>query len=205
MPRYIGGDISIVQEVYQNRRRQQALAARAPDHPARVFGEAVEAEARLNVPPRDHDVERACEQMFSRIVPDIVQKLTDHIDKRFAELERKGQRSSPYALGNGTDYRPLSIPAYLSEKERAYPDFARIRKNFGPAFGALVAVLKQEALKMSGKQGNHKRHTESDRCVMDHAWEIATAYRESLLGRPAAFADAKPSILELLNRGAASL
>ena len=93
----------------------------------------------------------------------------------------------------------------ICQRRSAHPDFARIRKNFGPAFGALVAVLKQEALKMSGKQGNHKRHTESDRCVMDHAWEIATAYRESLLGRPAAFADAKPSILELLNRGAASL
>ncbi len=193
-------------EVFRNRRRQQALAARAADHPARVFGDTVEAEARLNVPPRDHDVERACEQMFSRIVPDIVQKLTDHIDKRFAELERKGQRSSPYALGDGTDLRPLSIPAYLSEKERTYPHFAQIRKNFGPAFGVLVAVLKQEALKMSGKQSNQdKRHTESDRCVMDHAWEIATAYRESLLGRPATVADAKPSILELLNRGATSL
>ena len=107
MPRYIGGDISIVQEVYQNRRRQQALAARAPDHPARVFGEAVEAEARLNVPPRDHDVERACEQMFSRIVPDIVQKLTDHIDKRFAEWERNppGQARMLWAMAPFCSYR----------------------------------------------------------------------------------------------------
>ena len=117
-------------------------------------------------------------------------------------MERKGQRSSPYALGDGTDLRLLSIPAYLSEKERAHPDLARIRKNFSPSFGMLVAALKQEALKMSGKQGNNqdKRHTESDRCVMDHAWELATAYRESLLGRPVAAADSKPSVLELLNR-----
>ena len=59
---------------------------------------------------------------------------------------------------------------------------------------------------MSGRPGNQdkQRHTESDRCVMDHAWEIATAYRESLLGRPVMVADTKVSILELLKKGAAA-
>ena len=44
--RYLGGDERIVEEVLQNREAQAFLAREQPDHPARVFGEAVEAEER---------------------------------------------------------------------------------------------------------------------------------------------------------------
>ena len=40
--RYAGGDPSLVEEIYANRRMQQDLAAADPDHPMRVFGSEVE-------------------------------------------------------------------------------------------------------------------------------------------------------------------
>jgi hypothetical protein len=40
--RYLGGDESLVEEVRMNRRLQEQLQEEAPDHPARIFGEAVE-------------------------------------------------------------------------------------------------------------------------------------------------------------------
>ena len=42
--RYLGGDPSLVPEVFQNRAAQNRLAQEQPDHPARIFGEAIEAE-----------------------------------------------------------------------------------------------------------------------------------------------------------------
>ena len=42
--RYLGGDPGLVHEIWANRRYQEELAAAEPLHPARVFGEAVEAE-----------------------------------------------------------------------------------------------------------------------------------------------------------------
>ena len=41
--RYLGGDIGLVEEIFQLRAAQQELAVSAPEHPARIFGEAVGA------------------------------------------------------------------------------------------------------------------------------------------------------------------
>ena len=46
--RYLGGDPNLVEEVFGNREAQERLATTMPTHPARIFGEAVEALARLN-------------------------------------------------------------------------------------------------------------------------------------------------------------
>ena len=43
--RYLGGDPELVTEVWANRRAQEELAREQPEHPARLFGEAVEAQA----------------------------------------------------------------------------------------------------------------------------------------------------------------
>jgi hypothetical protein len=45
--RYLGGDPGLVHEIWANRRYQEELAAAEPSHPARVFGEAVEAEGSV--------------------------------------------------------------------------------------------------------------------------------------------------------------
>ena len=42
--RYLGGDLSLVDEILANRAAQERLAAEQPSHPARIFGETVEAE-----------------------------------------------------------------------------------------------------------------------------------------------------------------
>jgi len=42
--RYLGGDESLVEEVRMNRRLQEQLREEAPEHPARLFGEAVESQ-----------------------------------------------------------------------------------------------------------------------------------------------------------------
>ena len=101
--------------------------------------------------------------------------------------------------------RPLSIPTFLQQKEEIDPDFARARKNFAPAFSILVSIIKQDALKASGRHLTHdgRRHnyTEADKHVMQEAWELTCAFRESLLGRANASAsDARPSVMELLQR-----
>ena len=49
MVRYLGGDPTLAEEVAENRAAQERLAEDAPDHPARIFGEAVE---RGDVLPR---------------------------------------------------------------------------------------------------------------------------------------------------------
>ena len=41
--RYLGGDLSLVNEVCRNRGMQEQLAVQNPDDARRVFGEAVEA------------------------------------------------------------------------------------------------------------------------------------------------------------------
>jgi hypothetical protein len=42
--RYLGGDPTLINEIWQNRQAQETLAQEQPTHPARVFGEAVENE-----------------------------------------------------------------------------------------------------------------------------------------------------------------
>jgi hypothetical protein len=43
--RYLAGDASLSREIRANRQAQRALAQHAPDHPARIFGEAAEHDA----------------------------------------------------------------------------------------------------------------------------------------------------------------
>lgn len=45
--RYLGGDPNLVEEVFQNREAQEKLFAIESEHPARIFGETVEAIAPL--------------------------------------------------------------------------------------------------------------------------------------------------------------
>ena len=138
-PRWLGGDLSLIDEVCRARGLQEALAVRAPEHPARVFGEAVEAGSST-------DPAGACEQMVGRMLPSILEKLSEtltekltvhideRLDERFAAFEKQQRhRAGPYALPDA-DPRPLSIAQFLKERTEPVP------KNFAAAFGALVAV-----------------------------------------------------------------
>ena len=129
--RWLGGDLSLIDEVCRARGFQEQLAVRAPEHPARVFGEAVEAGGVT-------DAAGACEQIVGRMLPPLLnklaEKLTETLDERFAAFEKQHRaRGGPYALPNA-DPRPLTLAQFLKERSDPVP------KNFAPAFGTLVAV-----------------------------------------------------------------
>jgi hypothetical protein len=42
--RFLGGDLTLVDEIFLNRQAQETLAREQPNHPARIFGEAVESD-----------------------------------------------------------------------------------------------------------------------------------------------------------------
>jgi hypothetical protein len=64
--RYLGGDETLAAEVWANKQAQETLAAEQPEHPARLFGEAVEsaaaAGALASMPPAEALEEAACLQ-----------------------------------------------------------------------------------------------------------------------------------------------
>ena len=88
--RFLGGDISIVDEVCALRGLQEHLAAHAPEDPRRVFGEAVEG--------------AAFQQVLEQALPPVLEKLADKfitkIEERFAAMERR-VRPAPYAPVGG--------------------------------------------------------------------------------------------------------
>ena len=59
--RYLGGDEGLVEEIRANRQAQEQLATSNPSHPARLFGEAVEAHQRAEPPEeRAQKLRRMC-------------------------------------------------------------------------------------------------------------------------------------------------
>ena len=72
--RYLGGDLSLVDEVCAIRGFQEELAVRAPDDGRRVFGEAVEAASGSAGPP-GQQIEHLCAML---------QEKFSQIDDRFA-------------------------------------------------------------------------------------------------------------------------
>ena len=76
------------------------------------------------------------------------------------------------------------------------------------AYGMVAQVLKKQKLAEDGVQPtyvepNHRAqllYTEEDRALMEEAWELTTAHRNELAGRPAAQSSSGegPSVLELL-------
>ena len=63
--RYLGGDLSLVNEVCRNRGMQEQLAVQNPDDARRVFGEAVEA----TTPMGEEQLARVCTAIVTRTVP----------------------------------------------------------------------------------------------------------------------------------------
>ena len=80
--RYLAGDLTLVEEVFRNRAAQEQLAAEAPGHPARFFGEAVESLTHAERPGN---------------LADLVQGLVNAAEARFTDFVRKElQRSHPW-------------------------------------------------------------------------------------------------------------
>ena len=128
--RLLGGDLGIIAEVCALRGFPGELAARAPEDPRRVFGEAVEAAGVTNAAG-------AREQILGRLLPSLIEKfsvalaakLAVQIDERFAEIAKqeeppaKNARSAPSpwpVMRKCFDYRArTTCPAQMTSARSA--------------------------------------------------------------------------------------
>ena len=92
----IKGDPTLAEQVLSNRAAQEQLAESAPDHPARAFGEAVEAGAPAEAWPSSSDIgavaarvaEAVLPQLVEHLVPVCVSKFQGALEKIWAAQER---------------------------------------------------------------------------------------------------------------------
>ena len=220
--RYLGGDLSLVDEVCAIRGFQEVLAASRPEDPRRVFGEAVEATGGTVGSATTTQLARACTEAITSAVPGIIERLSAHIDERLAQDRqqvnlnvRAPKRGAPHqpqiARSLAGVGRPYPVARFLDTKEREDPSWKSARRSFAPAFSMQVQVLKKKKLKEEGRaalyiEQNHRPqllYTEEDRGLMEEAWELTAAHREDLAGRPgnpqaAPMLQDRPSVLDML-------
>ena len=218
--RYLGGDLSLVDEVCALRGFQEQLAVRVPQDACRAFGEAVEATPN----PSAEYLSRVCTDIVARAVPVMIDKLSSYIDERMARLatrsvlnlnvrapKRPASQLPQIACDISGAGRPFPIAKFLDEKEREDASWKNVRKSFAPAFGMMTQVLKKKKLRDEGRRGtyveqNHRAqmlYVEEDSNLMEQARELTTAHREDLMLRcpsPAAAVQDRPSVIALLQR-----
>ena len=221
--RYLGGDLSLVNEVCRNRGMQEQLAVQNPDDARRVFGESVEA----TTPMGEEQLARVCTAIVTRTVPAILEQVTAHIEERLAHVEsrqrvnlnvrapkRAAAHNQPLARDITQAGRPYPVSMFLDMKERADPSWRSARKSFAPSFGMQVQILKKRKLKADGVEGiyveqNHRPqllYTEQDRALMEEAWALTEAHREDLAGlrrpsmRALPAASSRASVVDMLRR-----
>ena len=83
--RWLGGDLTIIDEVCRHRGTQEELAVQNSDDARRVFREAVEAAA----PMGEEQLARVCTAIVTRTVPAILEQVTAHIEERLAHVESR--------------------------------------------------------------------------------------------------------------------
>ena len=87
-----GGDVSLAAEVLANRGVQERLARDDPAHPARAFGEHVEAAAssagRAHV--QQDLVQKACEM----VLPAVTRALADAFSQKIDDMVQQWQRQA---------------------------------------------------------------------------------------------------------------
>ena len=225
--KYLGGDLSLVDEVCTIRGVQEELALHAPEDPRRLFGEAVEASsststqlanlfAAMNqrLTNQEHTLSTQG-QLLARIHESL-----EHDRARVNLNVRAPKRATPHQPPITRDIavvgRPFPIARFLDEKERADPAWKAARRSFAPTFGMLAQVLKKQKLREEGKpavyaEQNHRPqilYTEADRPLMEEAWHMTAAHRDDLVGRHAAprydvaVVRHKQTVMDMLCRGA---
>ena len=219
--RFLGGDLSIVDEVYSNRAFQEELAARAPADPRRVFGEAVESSSSSSSPPlvqvlsNMHERLTKQEQMLTHIHERLGQD-RQRVNLNVRAPKRTMPHQPPIARDIG-DERPFPISKFLDEKERQDPSWKHARRSFAPSFGMVAQVLKKNMLRSGGKPAIYVEqnsrpqllYTDEDRGLLEETWTLTKAHREDLAGLPGNITDppthvvrrpCQPTVLDLLQR-----
>ena len=193
--RYLGGDLTLVDEVCRIHGFQEQLAAESPDDARRIFGDDVEATGGGIM---TNELSRACNQAIANAVPEILERLSAHIDEYLAQ-NRQHVNS------------PLPLARFLDEKEIADPSWCGVRKSLVPSFGIQMQILKKRKLHEEGAEAvyveqNHRAqllYTENDRELMEEAWQLMSAHREDLVSRWAVpAAPAMPRVRAMLQGGA---
>ena len=92
--RYLGGDLSLVDEVCAIRGFQEVLAASWPEDPRHVLGEVVEATGGTVGSATTTQLARACTEAIANAVPGIIERLSAHIDERMAQDRHRISRKS---------------------------------------------------------------------------------------------------------------
>ena len=226
--RYLGGDLSLVDEVCALRGFQEQVAVDAPEDPRRLFGEAVEASssststqlanlfAAMNQRLTNQERTLSAQgQMLARIHESL-----EHDRQRVNLNVRAPKRAVPHQPHITRDLagvgRPFPVARFLDAKEREDPSWKSARRSFAPTFSMQVQVLKKKKLREEGKaavyiEQNHRPqllYTEEDRPLMQEAWDLTAAHREDLTGRQVNPQDApalldqpeRPSVMDLLQR-----
>ncbi len=193
--RYLGGDLSIIDEVCALRGFQEQLAVHAQDDPRRVFGQAVESA------PQN-----------SQILSTIMEKLSAHDQILVQIREKLGQDRQQVNLNVRAPKRKNPNSRFLDEKEREDDSWTPARRNFAPTFSMQVQVLKKKKLREEGKQAvyveqNNRAqllYTIDDRSITQAAWDLTRAHREDLAGRRANSQEVcvpRQSVMDMLRNG----
>jgi hypothetical protein len=146
--RYIGGDTSLVEEIFQNRLAQETLAREQPDHPARLFGEAVESEA---IKRKREDLVHA--QLDLEIEEALVSRkrlrithMVESYQLAGIPLDDRARLQLRDLVGSATstvEPREICVREFLLSKG--------VNKRYESAFGRAVADLKRAELRAAGQ------------------------------------------------------
>ena len=200
--RWLGGDLSIIDEVCAIRGLQEQLAARAPEDPRRMFAEAIEASSS----PSSSQLARALSNMNERLanqeltlakqgqllarIRESVESDRQRVNLNVRAPKRAGAFNPRSTMDLSEVERPFPVAKFLDLKEREDPSWKCARRSFAPTFGMQVQVLKKQKLKEQGRpavfvEQNHRAqllYTDEDKPLMEEAWELTAAHREDLVG-----------------------
>ena len=139
--RYLGGDETLMDEIRTNRAAQEELAERNPAHPARVFGEAVEATAQTPTPSSELQAQQTRQLRVENDRSEIsmLGELTQFIDslglpRDMAIIWSCRDRASNLMRGNTSDERQDTTHAGLflvQEKGMTASLAEKVRSTFG--------------------------------------------------------------------------
>ena len=192
--RYLGGDESLVDEIRANRRLQEQLREEEPDHPARIFGEAVESSEAVKRKREELELKRLDAEISLLEYTTKRQRVQNYVEC-YASLEAHGVRMDDRNRQAVKDYVDSTLQPNCANAIQDTPAKELCIRTFllqhtaAPqkvecTFGRAVAKLKREELVKAGKEPTLQKKTiyvngqavqanlyfESDRALMETAW-----------------------------------
>ena len=194
--RYLGGDMSLVDEISRNKRLQEQLREEDPSHPARLFGEAVEQTESEAVKRKQEELTlKKLDQEIQDIEFTTKRRRVENYVDCYSNLERHGIRMDDRNRLAVKDYvdstlQPNGIHMIqdIPVKELCVRTFllqyTNDPRSVEAAFGRHLARLKKGELINEGKEPTIPKkqiyangqavsanmYLESDRALFEQAW-----------------------------------